>query len=143
MCRRSQSQRSLATQAQNKRSKSDKTYHLVVSLANGESLSREQSEDVENTICNGLGFAGHQRVSAVHHDTDHFHLHIAVNKIHPTTFHCVEPYYPYYKLDNLAKELEIKHGLFQANRIGQGKTLCQSGRAGGSPARRVLLALAA
>jgi hypothetical protein len=32
----------LATQAQNKRSKSDKTYHLVVSLADGESLSREQ-----------------------------------------------------------------------------------------------------
>ena len=113
----------LATQAQNQRSKSDKTYHLVVSLPHWEHLSREQAEDIEDTICTGLGFAEHQRVSAVHQDTDHFHLHIAINKIHPTTFRCVEPYYPYYKLDSLAKELEIKHGLHQDNRIGQGNVL--------------------
>jgi len=117
----------LATQAQNNRSKSDKTYHLVVSLTDGESLSREQAEDVEKTICEGLGFAGHQRVSAVHRDTDHFHIHIAINKIHPTTYRCVEPYYPYYKLDSLAKELEIKHGLYQANRIGGGKRFAAVG----------------
>lgn len=110
----------LATQAENQRAKSDKTYHLVVSLPHWESLTREQASDIEDTICAGLGFADHQRISAVHKDTDHFHLHIAVNKIHPTSFRCIEPYYPYYKLDTLAKELEIKHGLYQANRIGHG-----------------------
>lgn len=109
----------LATQAENQRAKSDKTYHLVVSLAHWEQLDQEQAEDIEDTICAGLGFAEHQRISAVHKDTDHFHLHIAINKIHPNTFRCVEPYYPYYKLDSLAKALEIKHGLYQANRIGQ------------------------
>lgn len=111
----------LATQAGNQRAKSDKTYHLVVSLPHGENLTREQAADIEDSICNGLGFGDHQRISAVHKDTDHFHLHIAINKIHPTSFRCIEPYYPYYKLDTLAKELEIKHGLFQANRIGDGK----------------------
>ncbi len=111
----------LATQAQNQRAKSDKTYHLVVSLPHWEQLNREQAEDIEDTICAGLGLAEHQRISAVHENTDHFHIHIAINKIHPKTFRCVEPYYPYYKLDSLAKELEIKHGLCQTNRIGEGK----------------------
>lgn len=117
----------LATQSRNKRTKSDKTYHLVVSLAHAESLTREQAADIEDTICAGLGFADHQRISAVHQDTDHFHLHIAINKIHPINFRCIEPYYPYYKLDTLAKELEIKHGLFQANRIGQGNGFAKVG----------------
>jgi len=117
----------LATQAENQRAKSDKTYHLVVSLPHWEQLNREQAEDIEDTICAGLGFAEHQRMSAVHEDTDHFHLHIAINKIHPKTFRCVEPYYPYYKLDSLAKALEIKHGLYQDNRIGQGTRFAKVG----------------
>ncbi|MGF2043786.1 relaxase/mobilization nuclease domain-containing protein, partial [Staphylococcus aureus] len=28
---------------------------------------------MEDRICAGLGFAEHQRVSAVHHDTDNLH----------------------------------------------------------------------
>lgn len=117
----------LATQSDNHRTKSDKTYHLVVSLSHGECLSKEQAEDIEDTISAGLGFADHQRISAVHRDTDHFHLHIAINKIHPTNFRCIEPYFPYYKLDKLAKDLELKHGLFQANRIGQEKSFAKVG----------------
>jgi hypothetical protein len=116
-----------ATQAQNQRAKSDKTYHLVVSLPPGEELSREQAADIEDSICAGLGFEEHQRISAVHQDTDCWHLHMAINKIHPKTFRCVEPFYPYYKLDTLAKELEIKHGLTQANRIGKGKSFAKVG----------------
>lgn len=111
----------LTTQAENHRTRSDKTYHLVVSLPHWEQLTRDVAADIEDTICAGLGLAEHQRVSAVHQDTEHSHLHIAINKIHPTTFRCVEPYYQYYKLDRLAKELEVKHGLHQDNRIGQGK----------------------
>ncbi len=117
----------LTTQAENQRAKSDKTYHLVVSLPHWEQLNREQAEDIEDTICAGLGFGEHQRISAVHEDTDHFHLHIAINKIHPKTFRCVEPYYPYYKLDSLAKALEIKHGLYKDNRIGQGTRFAKVG----------------
>lgn len=117
----------LATQSQNKRTKADKTYHLVVSLPHWEHLTREMAADIEDTICAGLGFGDHQRISAVHQDTEHSHLHIAVNKIHPTTFRCIEPYYPYYKLDSLAKELEIKHGLHNDNRIGEGKRFTKIG----------------
>lgn len=118
----------LATQAENQHAKSDKTYHLVVSLPHWERLTKEIAVDIEDTICAGLGLAEHQRVSAVHQDTEHSHLHMAINKIHPKTFRCVEPYYQFYKLDRLAKELEVKHGLHQDNRIGQGKQFSAVGQ---------------
>lgn len=107
----------LVTQSENVRSQADKTYHLVISFREGEQISREQMRDIEDSICTGLGFAGHQRLSAVHINTENTHLHIAINKIHPTNHRNVEPYYPYYKLDSLCKELEKKHGLERDNRI--------------------------
>lgn len=116
-----------ATQAQNTRSKADKTYHLVISFPDGETPGREQLEDIEDAVCAGLGFAEHQRVSAVHQDTDNLHIHLAINKVHPVRLTVHEPYYPYLKLDQLCRELEIRHGLEKDNRIGQGKN---RGRAG-------------
>lgn len=116
-----------ATQAKNKRAQSDKTYHLVISFREGEKPNREQLEDIEDRICEGLGYADHQRISAVHQDTENVHIHIAVNKIHPESLRCVEPYYDHYKLNELCRELEIKHGLEQDNRIEHTRV---SGRAG-------------
>jgi hypothetical protein len=116
-----------ATQAQNTRSKADKTYHLVISFPDGETPGREQLEDIEDAVCAGLGFAEHQRVSAIHQDTDNLHIHLAINKVHPVRLTVHEPYYPYFKLDQLCRELEIRHGLEKDNRIGQGKN---RGRAG-------------
>jgi Relaxase/Mobilisation nuclease domain len=40
----------------------------------------------EERFCKALGFAEHQRISVVHHDTDNVHIYVAINKIHPTTF---------------------------------------------------------
>jgi Relaxase/Mobilisation nuclease domain len=101
-----------ATQAQNTRSKADKTYHMVVSFRENENPTRAQIEAIEDAICEGLGFVGHQRISAVHQDTDNLHLHIAVNKVHPQRLTVHEPYYPYLKIDSLCKQLEREHGLF-------------------------------
>ena len=44
-------------------------------------------------MCERIGLGGHQRLSATHLDTGHLHLHVAINKIHPESFRCVEPYY--------------------------------------------------
>ena len=41
---------------------------------------------IEERFCNALGYAEHQRISVIHHDTDNVHIHVAINKIHPTTF---------------------------------------------------------
>ncbi len=104
-----------ATQARNTRSTADKSYHLVLSFPEGERPNREQLEDIEDRVCEALGFGEHQRVSAVHQDTDHWHVHVAINKVHPRTFRNVEPYYDHYRLQEMCAELEIKHGLTRTN----------------------------
>ncbi|WP_353654391.1 TraI/MobA(P) family conjugative relaxase [Azospirillum sp. A1-3] len=101
----------LATQDRNKRSKGDKSYHLIVSFPEGEEPTRAQLEDIEDTLCAGIGFAEHQRISAAHSNTQHFHLHIAINRVHPRSFRCIEPFYDYKELFRLCRALEQKHGL--------------------------------
>jgi Relaxase/Mobilisation nuclease domain/Large polyvalent protein-associated domain 7 len=103
----------LSTQEQNTRSKSDKNYHLVVSFPEGERPARAQIEDIEDRLCEALGYGDHQRVSAVHQNTDNWHLHVAINKVHPTTFRNVTPVRDHYRLQAACAELEIKHGLIQ------------------------------
>jgi hypothetical protein len=108
-----------ATQTKNTRSQADKTYHLVVSFPAGERPSREQLEDIEDHMAAALGFSEHQRLSAVHTDTDYVHLHLAINKVHPRTLRCVTPRRDFYLLDAACRELEQRHGLEQDNRIGE------------------------
>ena len=109
------------TQSQNTRSKIDKTYHCVISFPEGEFPNREQLEDIEDQMCKALGFEDHQRISAVHQDTDNLHLHLAINKVHPKTFNVHDPPWDYYTRDRMCRELEQKHGLSIDNGIGQGK----------------------
>jgi Relaxase/Mobilisation nuclease domain/Large polyvalent protein-associated domain 7 len=103
----------LSTQARNTRSKSDKSYHLVVSFPEGERPTRAQIEDIEDRLCEALGFGDHQRVSAVHQNTDNWHLHVAINKVHPISFRNVTPIRDHFRLQAACAELEIKHGLTQ------------------------------
>jgi len=106
-----------ATQAINTRTRNDKTYHLVISFPEGEIPTPIQLADIEDTFCERLGLGEHQRISAVHTNTENLHIHVAINKIHPRTFNCIEPYYDHYKLNELCAELELKHGLQKDNRI--------------------------
>lgn len=101
----------LGTQAQNTRSKADKTYHLLISFPSGEQPARDVLQDIEARLAAGLGYAEHQRISVAHHDTDHFHLHVAINKIHPTRFTSHEPYFDYKRLATLCASLEQEYGL--------------------------------
>lgn len=105
----------LATQNKNTRSKSDKTYHLLVSFPEGEKPSEKVLRDIEKEICASIGFAEHQRIVAAHDDTDNFHLHIAINKVHPTNHKCVTPHRDYYALQKACEMLEKKHGLMVDN----------------------------
>lgn len=103
------------TQAANKRAKGDKSYHLVISFPEGERPTVEQLRDIEDRLCEAIGYGDHQRISAIHDDTDNLHVHIAINKVHPQTMRCVEPYYDHPKLMAACIELEIKHGLIRDN----------------------------
>lgn len=101
----------VATQNLNTRSKNDKTYHLVVSLAAGEDLTDDQFKKVERRMCEAIGLGDHQRICAVHADTDHIHMHIALSKIHPELLTAIEPYYDKLKLQEVCRELEQEFGL--------------------------------
>jgi hypothetical protein len=99
-----------ATQRRNRRAKSDRTFHLLVSWRADENPTPDQIRDVERTIAEGLGYGAHQRVSVVHRDTDNVHVHIAINKIHPGTFKYHEPHQFFRRLSELCAGLEQKHG---------------------------------
>ncbi|MEC4748594.1 TraI/MobA(P) family conjugative relaxase [Methylomicrobium sp. Wu6] len=105
----------LATQHINTRAQSDKTYHLLLGFPLGEIPNAEILASIEDRICSGLGYGDHQRVSAVHHDTDHLHIHIAINKIHPTRNTIHEPFQAYRTLGELCTKLEREYGLQRVN----------------------------
>jgi hypothetical protein len=103
------------TQARNTTSKTDKTYHLIVSFPPGETPTKAQLGDIEETLCEAIGLADHQRLSAVHNDKDHFHFHVAINKVHPRTLRTVTPYFDHPRLQAACAELEKTHGLTPTN----------------------------
>lgn len=109
----------LNTQAQNTRATSDKTYHLIVSFRANEQPDETTMRAIEAKICEGLGYGDHQRVSVVHHDTDNLHLHIAINKIHPTRYTIHDPYGDYKTLGQLCERLECEFGLEVDNHQAQ------------------------
>lgn len=99
------------TQAMNTRSTADKTYHLIISFRAGEHPDFSTLSAVEDRLCEALGFAGHQRISVIHDDTDNLHLHLAINKIHPTRYTIHEPFQAYRILARLCDKLEVEYGL--------------------------------
>ncbi|WP_051621933.1 TraI/MobA(P) family conjugative relaxase [Acidocella facilis] len=100
-----------ATQTQNTKSKADKTYHLVYSFRQGENPPLEVLHQIEDELCEVLGYADHQRISAVHIDTDNLHVHVAVNKVHPAGLQNIEPFYDKQRLMEACEWLEKKFGL--------------------------------
>lgn len=102
-------------QERNTSSKTDRTYHLIVSFPPGEKPTPAQHHDIEDTLCAAIGLADHQRISAVHNDKDHFHFHVAINKVHPTSLKTITPYFDQPRLQAACIELEKKHGLTPTN----------------------------
>lgn len=96
----------LNTQLLNTRAQSDKTYHLIISFRPGELPSAATLRAIEARVCHRLGFGEHQRVSVLHHDTNNVHLHLAINKIHPTRYTLHEPYKAYRAFGELCDSLE-------------------------------------
>ncbi|MCD8141507.1 MAG: relaxase/mobilization nuclease domain-containing protein [Planctomycetaceae bacterium] len=110
------------TQAMNKRSTVDKTYHLLVSFRAGEEPSPETLRRVEAALCAKLGFSEHQRIAVVHRDTDNTHMHIAINKVHSTHFTVRSPRRDFKALAEGCAELEKSLVLRPDNHQPTGKT---------------------
>ena len=101
-----------AVQAQNTRAGSKRTYHLVISLhPDDRRLEREELQQVVDRLADFLGFTEHQYLAVRHNDTDHEHIHVAINKIHPETFRIHSPAWDHQKLFTGARALEKELGL--------------------------------
>ena len=116
----------LLTQLLNGRATSDKTYHLLLSFPPGEQPSPEVLAQIEKRMCDALGFGEHQRISAVHHDTDDLHVHVAINKIHPTKLTIHSPKGDYRIMAQTCLKLEAEFGLVATNHtsrksVGEGR----------------------
>lgn len=109
----------LNTQAQNTRATVDKTYHLLISFRLNEQPDAIKLKAIEGRICDALGYGDHQRVSAVHYDTDNIHLHLAISKIHPATYKSHTPFSDYKILSRMCEKLEYEFGLEQDNHKAQ------------------------
>ena len=122
-----------AKQTLNRRSKADRTYHLVVSFPPGEQPTLAQLHYIEDELCASIGFADHQRISAVHTDTKHLHLHVAISKVHPVSLCCIEPYYDQPRLMQACDRLEVELGLQRTNhgRLWEGRENSRTGGAHG------------
>ena len=95
------------TQELNARSKkNDKTYHLVFSFRQGEKPALENLKKMENYLCEAIGLGEHQRICVAHKDTENYHVHLAISKVHPKTYNCIEPYYDKKKLQKSCIEIE-------------------------------------
>lgn len=99
------------TQACNTRSQTDKNYHLVISFPHGEKPDRETMKKIELELVTAIGLEAHQRISAAHIDKEHYHLHVAINKVHPVSYRNIEPYYDKKALMESCTTLEKKFGL--------------------------------
>ena len=93
-------------QVQNQRAQTDINYHLLFSFRPGELPTPEQIRICEDRLVDVLGFSEHQRVSAVHHDTDIVHVHVVINRIHPKTLRAANPWGDVPRMDRVCAQLE-------------------------------------
>jgi len=101
-----------AVQAQNTRAGSKRTYHLVISLhPDDRRLEQRELQHVVDRLVDSLGFSEHQYIAVRHNDTDHEHIHVAINKIHPETLRIHSPAWDHQKLFTGARALERELGL--------------------------------
>ncbi|MDY0215051.1 MAG: TraI/MobA(P) family conjugative relaxase [Bacilli bacterium] len=110
-----------STQKVNTNTKSDKTYHLIVSFREDENPTPEVIKAIEDELAKSLGFENHQRLSVVHGNTNNLHVHIAINRIDPETFKCKDPFRDIPTLHKKAVELEERYRLKRDNHTAKNR----------------------
>lgn len=95
----------------------DPVYHFILSWPEHEKPTAEAIFDAAEHAIKALGFEEHQYVIAVHANTDNIHAHVAMNRVHPTTYKSRHIEWAKRTLHFAARESEIKHGWTHDNGI--------------------------
>src|SRR5262249_40425344 len=59
--------------------------HWILSWREGEQPTHAQADQAVRMFLDEMGLAQHQAIYALHRDTHNWHLHLAVNRVHPET----------------------------------------------------------
>ncbi len=66
--------------------------HWLFSWKENEQPNTAHVEEIVDIFLEKMGLADHQTIYALHHDTENYHLHIAVNRTHPETCKVIQPH---------------------------------------------------
>lgn len=106
-----------ATARCNRRAKSSKFLHLIISNKAGEHLSCEQWQKTAQEMAAALNMQQHQFIAYVHKDTDHEHMHLVICKVHPETYKLNVMSFGWSKLSDTAARLEHEFALSPDNHL--------------------------
>ena len=59
--------------------------HWVMSWQEHERPTRDQLEESIDILLEELGMTDHQAIYAAHQDTENYHVHVMINRVHPDT----------------------------------------------------------
>jgi MobA/VirD2-like, nuclease domain/Large polyvalent protein-associated domain 7/TraI-like middle domain/RepB DNA-primase C-terminal helical domain len=59
--------------------------HWILSWREGEQPTRVQADEAVRMFIDEMGLSEHQAIYALHRDTHNWHLHLAINRVHPET----------------------------------------------------------
>lgn len=86
-------------------------YHLSISFGAGDHPTHEQMREAAERVLDQLGLRDHQALLVAHNDTDHPHVHIMVNRVHPETGKAWQTSHDYARIEKVLRSLEKEWGL--------------------------------
>jgi len=90
-------------------------YHVAINWMEGEHPTVRQAERASEHVMQALGFGECQAVWSIHRDTDNDHVHLVINRVHPTKLTAISvPRGDYFVLDRCMRELEMELGFARA-----------------------------
>ncbi len=90
-------------------------YHVAINWMEGEHPTLQQAERASRHVMRALGFGECQAVYSIHRDTGNDHVHLVINRVHPSKLTAISvPRGDYFLLDRCMRELELELGCARA-----------------------------
>jgi hypothetical protein len=86
-------------------------YHLVLSFDPRDVVDRATMERIADRVLARMGLSEHQTVMVAHQDRAHQHIHLMVNRVHPTTRKAWDLSHEYRAIQRVLRKIEQEFGL--------------------------------
>lgn len=86
-------------------------YQLTLSFAPEDHPTRALMEETADRVLSELGLADHQALLVAHHDRQHQHIHLLINRVHPETFAPWDRWHDHTTLAHILAAVETEHNL--------------------------------